>query len=296
MTPLTNHKKRLCLLAAAAVLLILFFLLPSKGKPAGQPGSPRDYEQIEEDGTLNAVTEYDPISFHAVGDTVAGFHYELLETFAQAHGLRVNLSPEMSLDKQLTGLKSGKYDLMAYGLLATSEVKDSLLLTIPIVLNRQVLVQRKALPRNDTTQRDSLAIRNQLDLAGKTVHVVKDSPAMLRIRNLGDEIGDTIYIREVARYGAEQLISLVAHGDIDYAVCDESIARATLDSLPQIDISLAVGFTQFHCWAVSKQSPALLDSLNTWLASYEQRKEYQALCRKYGLSPVIPSRSATSRP
>ena len=195
----------------------------------------------------------------------------------------------MSFGKQLEGLKQGKYDLIAYGLLATSELKDSLLLTIPIVLNRQVLVQRK-----DTAHGDTLAIANQLDLAGKTVHVVKDSPAMLRIRNLGDEIGDTIYIREIERYGAEQLISLVAHGDIDYAVCDESIARTALDSLPQIDISVAIGFTQFHSWAVSKQSTALLDSLNSWLETYEKSKAYHTLCRQYGLSPVIPNHSATS--
>ena len=38
----------------------------------------------------------------------------------------------------------------------------------------------------------------------------------------------------------KQLISLVAHGDIDYAVCDESIARAVADSLSQIDINTAI--------------------------------------------------------
>ena len=88
-------------------------------------------------------------------------------------------------------------------------------------------MQRKANGEND-----SLYIRNQLDLAQKTLHVVKGSPSILRIQNLGNEIGDTIYIKEIEKYGSEQLISLVAHGDIDYAVCDESIARAVADSLP----------------------------------------------------------------
>ena len=285
-----TRKKRLALigtLSAACIALIGIFTCTHKEVAAPAPPH-RDYPQIKAEGILRAVTEYDPISYHATGDTVSGFHYELLNAFASAHGLACDLSAEMTLGHQLEGLEKGEYDLIAYGLLATSEVKDSLLLTVPIVLNRQVLVQRK-----DTAKNDTLLIQNQLDLAGKTVHVVKDSPAMLRIRNLGDEIGDTIYIREIARYGAEQLISLVAHGDIDYAVCDESIAQATLDSLPQIDISVAIGFTQFHSWAVSKQSPALLDSLNTWLEEYEQSKEYRALCRKYGLSPVIPNRSAT---
>ena len=97
----------------------------------------------------------------------------------------------MSFDERLRGLSDGRYDVIAYGILATSELKDSLLLTSPIILNKQVLVQRKANGEND-----SLYIRNQLDLAQKTPHVVKGSPSILRIQNLGNEIGDTIYIRK----------------------------------------------------------------------------------------------------
>ncbi len=169
----------------------------------------------------------------------------------------------MSFSKRLEGLAEGRFDVIAYSIPATSELKDSLLLTTPIVLNKQVLVQRKA-----TSPSDSLFVRNQLDLAGKTLHVVKGAPSILRIHNLGNEIGDTIYIKEIDKYGPEQLIALVAHGDIDYAVCDESIARAVAKDLPQIDIKTDISFTQFYSWAVSKQSPALLDSLNAWLQTF----------------------------
>ena len=176
----------------------------------------------------------------------------------------------MSFEERLEGLSEGRYEVIACGLLATSELKDSLLLTSPITLNKQVLVQRKESGENG--ENDSLYIRNQLDLAGRTLHVVKGSPSILRIQNLGNEIGDTIYIKEIAKYGPEQLISMVAHGDIDYAVCDESIARTAADSIPQIDINTAISFTQFYSWAVSKQSPALLDSLNTWLDKFQKGK------------------------
>ena len=144
------------------------------------------------------------------------------------------------------------------------------------MLNKQVLVQRKA-----TVENDSLYIRSQLDLAQKTLHVIKGSPSILRIQNLGNEIGDTIYIKEIEKYGPEQLISLVAHGDINYAVCDESIAQAAADSLPQIDINTAISFTQFYSWAVSKQSPVLLDSLNAWLDRFQKEEEYQKIYKKY---------------
>ena len=91
-----------------------------------------------------------------------------------------------------------------------------------IVLNKQVLVQRTAEANNGQAP-----IRNQLDLAQKTLYIPKDSPALLRLQNLGHEIGDTIYVVEDELYSTEQLMIMVAKGDIDYAVCDQQIARMT---------------------------------------------------------------------
>lgn len=263
-------------LVPVVVVLALVFFFRNCDKQEKQPGHPRDYAAIAKEGTLRVATEYNSISFFVDGDTISGFHYELIEAFARDMGLKIEIHPLMSFEERLEGLSEGRYDVIAYGILATSELKDSLLLTSPIVLNKQVLVQRK-----ENEENDSLYIRSQLDLARRTLHVVKGSPSILRIQNLGNEIGDTIYIKEIEKYGDEQLIALVAHGDIDYAVCDESIAEAAADSLPQIDVNTAISFTQFYSWAVSKQSPALLDSLNTWLDRFQEEKEYQQIYKKY---------------
>ncbi len=240
------------------------------------PGHPRDYVAIAEEGILRAATEYNSLSFYVDHDTVSGFHYELIQAFARSQGLQAKIYPNMSFHKRLDGLSKGLYDVIAYDIPTTSELKDSLLLTSPIVLNKQVLVQRKP-----TGEEDSLYIQSQLELAGKTLHVVKGSPSIQRIHNLGNEIGDTIYIEEIEKYGPEQLIAMVAHGDIDYAVCEESIAHAMADSLPEIDINTAISFTQFYSWGVSKESPVLLDSLNSWLKRFRKEKEYQRIYHKY---------------
>lgn len=274
-----NKKKLLKYLVLGIVAtLIATFLLPSKEK---QVTHPRDYHEIAGEGVIHVATEYNSISFFVNGDTLSGFHYELIEAFARDHNLKTVITPEMSFEKRLQGLAEGKFDVIAYDVLATSELKDSLLLTHPIALNKEVLVQRKP----HTSQDSALFIKNQLELAGKTLHVVKDAPSILRIRNLSHEIADTIYIKEIEKYGPEQLIAMVAHGDIDYAVCNESIARMAIDSLPQIDISTDISFTQFYSWAVSKQSPALLDSLNTWLDTFKKTQTYKKLYQKYYLKP-----------
>ena len=274
----TRPKLRLFryLVPVVIVLAILFSVRQCNRKQEKPLGHPRDYAAIAKEGILRVATEYNSTSFYVDGDTISGFHYELIEAFARDKGLKAEIMPFMSFEERLKGLADGRFDVIAFGIIAPSELKDSLLPTPPIVLNKQGLVQRRA-----TEENDSLYIRSQLDLAQRTLHVVKGSPSILRIRNLGNEIGDTIYIKEIEKYGPEQLIFLVAHGDIDYAVCDESIARAVADSLPQIDINTAISFTQFYSWAVSKQSPILLDSLNTWLDRFQQEKEYRKLYKKY---------------
>lgn len=271
-------------LKCAAVLLLFTTLTAACSQPKTDGATRRDYPEIAAEGIVRAVTEYNSVSFYVSDDTLSGFHYELFEAFARDHGLKADIVPEMSFDKRLEGLASGRYDVIAHSLLVTSTLKDSLLLTHPIALNKEVLVQRKPQQPDDSTR----FVRSQLELAGKTLHIVKGSPTALRIHNLGNEIGDTIYIREVEHYGPEQLIALVAHGDIDYAVCDESIACALADSLPQIDISTGISFTQFYAWGVNKQAPTLLDSLNTWLDGFLRSKAYGEICRKYKASAGMP--------
>ena len=128
---------------------------------------------------------------------------------------------------------------------------------------------------------DSLYLKNQLSLAHKHLYVVKGSPALLRLHHLINEMADTIYIEEVEQYGPEQLLAMVAGKDIDYAVCDEGIARHLLPDFPELDISTDISFTQFYAWGTSRHAPALRDSLNAWLDSCTATPAYRQLIRNY---------------
>ena len=158
-------------LVPVIIILALIFTFRYCGKQEKPLGHPRDYAAIAKEGILRVATEYNSISFYVDGDTISGFHYELIQAFARDKRLKAEITPVMSFEERLKGLSEGRYDVIAYGILATSKLKDSLLLTSPIVLNKQVLVQRK-----ENGENDSLYIRNQLDLARRTLHVVKGSP------------------------------------------------------------------------------------------------------------------------
>ena len=93
-------------------------------------------------------------------------------------------------------------------------------------------------------------------------------------------------IKEVEKYGTEQLIAMIANGEIDYTVCDESIAQAVIKNFPQIDIETAVSFTQFYSWGVKKSNTALLDTLNAWIDEFTQTPAFEELVKKYNNSKL----------
>lgn len=290
-SPLVRRVGRIVILVLMGT--IIAWILAKKEMSPLIIGAPRDYPEIATEGVLHVVTDYGPLSLQAEGDSINGFHYELVNDFAHDHGLKLDIHPQMEFGDQLDGLACGRYDLIAAGIPLTTEVRDSLLLSLPLLTNRQLLVQRKPLTAEDSAR----FVKSQIDLAQKRIHLVKNSPALMRIHHMASEMADTIYVEEVDRYGAEQLLFLVAHGDLDYAVCDEKTVRAAIDSLPQLDVHVAIGFTQLYAWGVSKESHALMDSINTWLAHYLSSNRGRALYRKYrqSLPAAVNPKSSRQR-
>lgn len=263
----------LLLLAAVCTMVLLRYL--SRGD-ADRILLPRDYNEIKASGVLNVVTDYNAIGYYVSGDSARGFQLEMMRALEKEWGVKVNLFLENSLDENLEGLAGQRYDLVARNIPVNIQLKDSFAFTNPITLNKQVLVQRKA-RFNDSIE----PIRQQLDLAKKTIHVPGESPAIMRLNNLSHEIGDTIYVMEDPTYETEQLVMMVATGDIDFTVCDEKVAERLAEILPEIDIETDISFTQLESWAVRRDSPQLLDSLNRWLGRFKETPEFKRIFEKY---------------
>lgn len=236
----------------------------------------RDYNEIIDSGVLNVVTDYNSIGYFVSGDSVAGFQYEILKALEDDLNVKVNLFLENSLDDNLKGLQSQKYDLIARNIAVNSELRELYYFTEPLTLNKLILVQRKAEYNNNTEP-----VRQHLDLAKKSIYVPEDSPSILRLTNLSHEIGDTIFIIKDSTYGSEQLVMMVASGNIDYTVCDEKTALRLSETLPEIDIETDISFTQIESWVLRKDSPILLDSLNNWLDRVKDSKRFKEIYNRY---------------
>jgi len=223
----------------------------------------RDLAEIMKRNTLNVVMEYNSTDFQATDDYIVSFHYELCKFIAQRSGITIQHFFENDFEIATRKLNNKEYDIIAQNIPITIENRQSLAFTIPTGMSRQVLVQRK----KDKTD-SVLFISNQLELANQTIYVTKNSPAILRLKNLSDEIAEPIHINETSGCNAEELIKMVAIKEIDYLATEIETVLNNTELFPNIDYKTDISFTNLQAWAVRKTSPVLLDSLNVWITEF----------------------------
>jgi membrane-bound lytic murein transglycosylase F len=127
---------------------------------------------------------------------------------------------------------------------------------------------------------ESHLIRNVLNLGGKTIYVHKGTVFVDRLKNLMNEIADTIYIIEDERE-TEELIEAVAKGKIDYTVSDEYMAWVEANYFRNIDVKTYVSFPQKVAWAVRKDQNRLCDTINVWLNKFYKTLDSRVVYNKY---------------
>ena len=258
------------------VLLVVIISLMAVLHKCSNQGSQPNANEVGGD-TLRVAIEYSPLACYTYCDTLGGFCYDAVRMMSGIAHRGVKFYPLVQLEDALAGLNDGLYDMLVAQFPVTKESRDQFLFTDELYLDRQVLVQRS----------DSLgatAVKSQLDLAGKTLYVIKGSPMRDRIESLAREIGDSIYVAEDADYGPEQLFMRVAAGEINFAVINESIAREMASRYPGIDISTGISFSQFQSLIIKKDNQELCDSLNSWLRTLKQQPQFTTLLSRYHLN------------
>ena len=243
--------------------------------------------RILKSGKLKAVVDYNSTNYFIYQGIPMGFKYEILQHLANDMQVKLEISVNNNQEESFNELIGKKYDLIAKNLIITRDRNQKVSFTEPLEQSRQVLVQSKQknwqLLKKSTLE-DSL-IRNQLDLAGKQVYVQKNSVYYSRMVNLSEEIGEEIDIVQDSIYGMEQLIAMVAKGEIDYTVCDEKMAKVNQIYYPDLDVETPVSFPQNIAWAVRVDSPEWLSYLNNWIINFRNSLTYHILYQKYFESP-----------
>lgn len=243
---------------------------------------PHDLQQIKDSGELVVLTLYSSTTYFNYRGQEMGFQYELSEQFAQSIGVKLKVKVARNVKEMIRQLLAGEGDLIAYHLPVTRERKDSLIYCGNEVITHQVVVQRnngRHKPLTDVTQ-----------LIDKDVYV-KPGKYYERIVNLNQELGGGIHIHRIGNdsISAEDLITSVAEGKIDYTVVDDDIARLNKTYYPNLDIHLSISFDQRAAWAVRADCPQLADAINQWHTANLTSPSYTASMKRYfEISKSVP--------
>ena len=257
-------------------LLVLTCLCMIACRPKQQAPEMTDYDlpQIKDSGVLVVLTLNSSTSYFDYRGEPMGFQYELAEQFSRSLGVELKVKVAQNTNDLVHKLLMGEGDLIAYDLPVTKEFKDSVAFCGEDIITHQVLVQRNS--------RKEKPLKNVTELVGKEVYV-KPGKYLDRLINLDKELGGGILIRKVDNDSitTEDLIMQVSNGEIDYAVCDNDLAKLNKTYYPNLNIDLAVSFDQRASWAVRKTSPLLGEAATRWHQENMTSPAYQASSKRY---------------
>lgn len=257
-----------------------------------------DLDGIQKRGKLIALTDNGSTSFYIYKGDSMGYEYELLDAFTKEIGLQLEMVVAKNMNDIFLQLNNGDVDIVAANLTITEDRLSVVNFTEPLLLTKQVLVQRKPNGWENMAPKELNAqlIRNTVDLNGKKIYVRKASSFYNRLINLSEEIGGKIDIMEApGEYDTETLINKVANGEIDYTVADENVALSNQTYYSNIDVATAISFPQKIAWATRKQSPVLTEKLNEWIIKRKDSNANLAIYNKYFKTPKETDRGNTRK-
>lgn len=223
--------------------------------------------------TVDIAITYGPSSYYIYGDTLGGINLDILKQFSQDTGHPIKFWPVANLHDALVRLKENTYDILA-SIPNDGELRQNFQTTKSIFLDKLVLVQLR-----DSS--GDVKVKSSLDLAGKTVHIQKNSSASMRLRNLATEIGDKINLVEEEELSDEYLCMMVGVGKIPLAVVNERIALKMTEKYPLLDCNNPVSFTQFQVWVLAPADTTLRTDIDDWLDEFTHTQRYRDIIGKY---------------
>jgi len=243
-----------------------------------------DLEAIKKAGVLRAITTFSPTGYFLYRGQAMGFEYEILSRLAQNIDVKLEIVLAKNVDSIIPMLNRGEGDIIAMGFTITGDRKEEVSFTDPFLITHQSLVQKKPDNwRKMTLDNIKKTLATDIvDLLQDTVSVRKNTSYYMRLSDLSNELGDTIYIDVLpGKLTDEEIIKLVSEGKIKYTVIDNNKATIHKSYFPNIDINTPVSLSQRIAWAVRKNSPELLININNGLATLKRTPDYNVIYKKY---------------
>ena len=209
-------------------------------------------------------------------DTInEGFQYEIIKTFADSFGYKLNIIAYENLENSIKQINKGKADILAYALPTTLFMKQHIEFSVPLYITKLVLIQKK---RNK--KEAALLVKSISDLEEKTIYMSENSPYIKQLEYIIEDSGTKFYIVK-RRQSIEKLAEQVANGKIEYFAVNEMVAKYLSSKNKELDYSMPLGLNQFMAWGINKKNQKINEQLNIFLENFVKTEKYREIYRKY---------------
>jgi len=290
-----NRYRRIVLMAAVAVglsLVAVFYIRPSEGelqslatdrsvvesllddalaeidRPILQARYTDDLDAMIQRRAIRVLTTYNRTNFFIADGQLRGFEYQLLQQYRDHLKTRVRkrswptvfLFIPLPFDQLLPALAEGRGDIAAAGLTITPEREKLVAFTKPYIQGvKEIVVTAKGV--------DGLATLE--DLSGQSVYVNLGTSYAQSLTALNERLAaagraPVNVVPADPTLATEDILELVNIGVVKITIADNHLAELWAKALPDIVLypTLAVREGGQIAWAVRKNNPELLESLN----------------------------------
>ena len=227
----------------------------------------RDWDAIVVAGRLRMLTVNAPATYYLWRGELLGFEYELVRSFAEAHGLELEVIVAHDIGGLLEGLLTGRGDMIAAGLVPTDErVEMGLRFTRPYLQIREVFVTAGE------------PITDLAGLAGRRITVNPKTSYAATLEGL--RLKSNLDVDLVDR-STSAILADISLGSLDVTLVDSH--RAELESTfdPRLSLGLALKPEKGLAWAVRKENRVLLHRLDGFVRERYRGYEFNVLRNKY---------------
>jgi len=250
-----------------------------------------DLDSILKRGTIRIITDYNSVNYFVYKGVPVGYQFEMLKALCDHLGIVQEIKVSNDKEKNIGMLLRGEADIIATNLAVSSADSGYIAYTLPHCSSRQVLVQRKWDNGSERNRNKNKLVSSETGLAGKTVYVLQNSSYVDRLKQISDKLTDSITIVQVPDYDVEQLMHMVAEGELPYTVCFENIANVNKGLYPNLDIKTVLSDDIDLAWGVRPDAVMLLNTVNRWMEEFKKSGQYQQIYRRYFVNyrPIVSS-------
>jgi membrane-bound lytic murein transglycosylase F len=250
-----------------------------------------DLQDIVANGKLRVLMDNSTVSYFNYRDKEIGLEYEMLQNFCKELGVELEVTLIKDYGDIQKKLDNNEVDLVACNYTVNAESNKTILFSNPYLRTDLVVVQRiktlSAAMDKNMKEIDHPLLDDPIQLARKHVSVRKNSNAMMRLHNLQEEIGDTIYLNEEAtNVSTEDLLELVSNGKIDFTVAERNICDASKNFYPNLNSSVSLGIKQNIAFGMRINSLLLKSKVDKWLEKFMSQPAFGFIKKKYFIQSI----------